>query len=52
MRASHERRYLKEDGNGKERKRNAEKTGHQVSQFAKEVAEGQEPDKAGQEEVR
>jgi hypothetical protein len=36
---------------GEERKANGEKTGDQVSQPAKEVAERQNPFKTGQEEV-
>jgi hypothetical protein len=38
-------------GDGKERKANGEKTGHQVSQPAKEDAERQNPVKTRQEEV-
>src|SRR4051794_10989853 len=37
--------------NGTNRKRNAEKTRHQVAQPAKEVAEGETPGSARQEEV-
>jgi hypothetical protein len=40
-----------EAGDGEERKANGEKTGHQVSQPAKEVAEKQNPVETGQEEV-
>ena len=39
-------------GDGQERKADGEKTGHQVPQPAEEVAEGQNPVKTGQEEVR
>jgi hypothetical protein len=38
-------------GNGKGRKANGQKTGHQVSQPAQEVTEGQNPVKAGEKEV-
>src|SRR5262249_49441499 len=37
---------------GQERKADGEKTGHQAPQPAEEVAEGQNPIKTGQEEVR
>jgi hypothetical protein len=36
-------------GEGQERKTHGEKTGHQVSKLAKEVAERQNPGKTGQD---
>ena len=42
---------MKETGWGTKRKRSAEKTGYQAAKLAKEDAEDQEPDEAGEEEV-